>query len=95
MQQSTAETCRVIGEAVKYLGNLAPDLLYCDNAAAMVTSRHKGTSIVFNKNFLHFMTGLGVAVDAAPPRCPQHKSSGAERLHHCISIHTEEFLNHL
>ena len=93
--QSTAETCRVIGEAVKYFGNLAPDLLYCDNAAAMVTSRHKGTSIVFNKNFLHFMTGLGVAVDAAPPRCPQHKSSGAERLHHCISIHTEEFLNHL
>ena len=71
--QSTAETCRVIGEAVKYFGNLAPDLLYCDNAAAMVTS-HKGTSIVFNKNFLHFMTGLGVAVDAAPPRCPQHKS---------------------
>ena len=94
--QSTAETCRVIGDAVKYFGNIFPDLLYCDNASAMVTS-HKGTSIVFNKNFKYFMTGLGVAVNAAPPRCPQHKSCVEESVK-LVEIRVgknEQFINGL
>ena len=94
--QSTAETCRVIGDAVKYFGNIFPDLLYCDNASAMITS-HKGTSIVFNKNFKYFMTGLGIAVNAAPPRCPQHKSCVEESVK-LVEIRVgknEQFINGL
>ena len=72
--QSTAESCRGIAEFVKYLENRMPLILKCDNFKAAITS-HRGSSIVPNASFQNFMRELGLAIEAAPVRKPQRKSS--------------------
>ncbi len=72
--QSTAESCRVLSNAVRFFGNHAPSIAVCDNAKAFITV-HKGTHIVLNQAFADFMSGLGICVDAAPVRHPQAKSA--------------------
>ncbi len=72
--QSTAESCRVISNAVRFWGNRVPSILVCDNAKAFVLV-HKGSHIVLNQAFSDFMSGLGICVDAAPVRHPQVKSA--------------------
>ena len=72
--QSTAESCRGIAEFVKYLDNRMPLILKCDNFKAAITS-HRGSSIVPNASFQNFMRELGLAIEAAPVRKPQRKSS--------------------
>ena len=72
--QSTVESCRGIAEFVRYLGNRMPLFLKCDNFKAAITS-HRGSSIVLNPSFQNFMRELGLAIEAAPVRRPQRKSS--------------------
>ena len=72
--QSTIETCRGIAEFVSYLGNRMPHILKCDNFKAAITT-HQGSSIVMNRSFQNFMRDLGLAIEPAPVRHPQRKSS--------------------
>ena len=72
--QSTAESCRVITNAVRFWGNRVPAVVVCDNAKAFVIV-HKGSHVELNQAFSDFMGGLGICVDAAPIRRPQVKSA--------------------
>ena len=72
--QSTSESCRVLADAVRYLGNRRPAFLVCDNAKSWVIS-HKDSDVVYNCNFLAFTAALGLCLRAAFPRHPQAKSA--------------------
>ena len=72
--QSTSESCRVLADAVRYLGNRRPAFLVCDNAKSWVIS-HKDSDVVYNSNFLAFTAALGLCLRAAFPRHPQAKSA--------------------
>jgi len=72
--QSTVESCRVFGNAVRYFGNKVPVFCVCDNARSWV-STHIGKDVSINPAFEDFMTSLGICIDAAPPHRPQAKAA--------------------
>ena len=72
--QSTAESCRVFGNAIRHWKNRAPLFCVCDNTKAWVTS-HVGKDVVLNPAFERYMASLGICIDAAPPYSPQAKSA--------------------
>ncbi len=72
--QSTEESCRVFGNAIRYWKNRAPLFCICDNTKAWVTS-HVGKDVVLNPAFERYMASLGICIDAAPPYAPQAKSA--------------------
>lgn len=72
--QSTEESCRVIGNAVRYFGNRVPRILVSDNAKAFV-NYHKGGSYIVNESFENYLTELGICFIPTPVRAPQAKSS--------------------
>lgn len=72
--QSTAESCRVFGNAIRHWKNRAPLFCVCDNTKAWVTS-HVGKDVVLNPAFEKYMASLGICIDAAPPYHPQAKSA--------------------
>ena len=71
--QTTAESCRVISNAIRYWGNRIPLVAVTDNAKAFVIT-HKGSHVELNASFADFMSRLSICVDAAPVRKPQVKS---------------------
>ena len=72
--QTTAESCRVIANAIQKYGNRIPALLTVDNAKCFVT-KHSGSEAIINKNFDEYMQSLNICVEAAPPYRPQRKSA--------------------
>ena len=72
--QSTAECCRTLAAATRYLGNRMPSILFCDNAKCWVTS-HATSDVIYNPSFLAFTAEMGVGLMAAAPRHPQAKSA--------------------
>lgn len=72
--QSTAEACRFVGEAFRYIGSFCVRIAKVDNARAFVDT-HRGYEAVFNQNFERYMNTLGVCLDAAPCYRGQSKSA--------------------
>lgn len=72
--QSTAESCRVIGNMVRALGKRAPSIAVVDNARCFV-NKHSGSEAIINRNFEEYMHSIGMCVEAAPVRHPQAKSA--------------------
>jgi len=72
--QSTAESCRVIGNACRYIENRHPSVLVVDNARCWV-NRHNGAEAVINENFAYYIQQLGMCAEACPVRHPQAKSA--------------------
>lgn len=78
--QSTAECCRTLAAATRYLGNRMPSILFCDNAKCWVTS-HATSDVIYNPSFLEFTGEMGVGLMAAAPRHPQAKSAVEASVH--------------
>lgn len=72
--QSTAESCRVMGNLVRTLGKKAPAIAVVDNAKCFVI-KHSGSEAIINPSFESYLQDLGMCVEAAPVRHPQAKSS--------------------
>lgn len=67
--QTTAESCRVISNSIRYWGNRIPLVAVTDNAKAFVIT-HKGSHVELNAAFTDFMSRLSICVDAAPVQKP-------------------------
>ena len=94
--QSTAESCRVIGNAIRHFENCIPEIVICDNAKCFVT-KHSGQEALINQNFERFINELGSCVEAAPPYKPQRKSACEFEVGQCQNmmdrIFTDKFFN--
>ena len=86
--QSTEESCRVIGNAIRYFKNRIPTEIVCDNAKCFVI-KHNGSEAILNKSFANFVENLGSCVRAAPVRHPQVKSSVEYSVNLC-----QKMMNH-
>lgn len=74
MAQSTEESCRVIGNAIRYFGNRTPPVLVSDNAKCFVNS-HTGSQYCLNRSFENYIAELGICFMPTPVRHPQAKSA--------------------
>lgn len=72
--QSTAESCRVLGNAFKKFDNRVPSIVVVDNARCFVT-RHSGSEAIINRNFEDYLQSMNICVEANPPYSPQSKSA--------------------
>lgn len=72
--QSTAESCRVLCEGFRYLGNRHPSILTVDNARCWCTQHKPHAEAVINENFACYLQEMGMCAEAAPPYTPQRKS---------------------
>lgn len=73
--QSTAESCRVLGEVFRKIGNRHPSIIKVDNAKCWSTKHQYGKEAVINKNFENYLQEMGICAEAAPPYSPQRKSA--------------------
>lgn len=72
--QSTAESCRVLGEVFRKIGNRYPSIIKVDNAKCWSTKHQYGKEAVINRNFENYLQEMGICAEAAPPYSPQRKS---------------------
>ncbi len=72
--QSTAESCRVLGEVFRRIGNRYPSIIKVDNAKCWSTKHQYGKEAVINRNFENYLQEMGICAEAAPPYTPQRKS---------------------
>lgn len=87
--QSTEESCRVIGNAVRFFGNRVPRLLVSDNARAFV-NYHKGGSYIVNESFENYLAELGICFIPTPVRAPRDKSAAE----HSVNMVQRMIKNH-
>lgn len=72
--QSTAESCRVLGDGFKYIGNRHPSIVMVDNARCWCNRHSMYGEAIINENFASYLQELGMCAEAAPPYKPQRKS---------------------
>lgn len=72
--QSTAESCRVLGEVFRKIGNRYPCIIKVDNAKCWSTKHQYGKEAIINRNFENYLQEMGICAEAAPPYSPQRKS---------------------
>lgn len=72
--QTTAESCRVLSEVFRRIGNRHPSIIKVDNAKCWSTKHQYGKEAVINRNFENYLLEMGICAEAAPPYSPQRKS---------------------
>lgn len=72
--QSTSESCRVLGNVFRRIGNRHPSIITVDNAKCWVNRNNIHQGAVINRNFELYLQEIGICAEAAPPYKPQRKS---------------------